>query len=240
MDLYPAIDVRAGRVVRMRRDDPDTEVLYDPDPYAVALRYAEAGAQWVHVVDLDRVFGRGDQTALIAELVRRFALRVQAGGGLATEAEVAAVLACGVARVIVRAAAVRGPGGGGLAALARRFGAARLAVAVDARAGAVEVGEGGGQAAMPAVELAREAGRAGVRTLVYTDLGREGRLGGADLDGAAAVARESGAEVIVSGGVNELEELRRIRRAGLAGAVVGRALFEGRFTLREALACSSS
>jgi phosphoribosylformimino-5-aminoimidazole carboxamide ribotide isomerase len=98
-------------------------------------------------------------------------------------------------------------------------------------------GEGG---AVPAVELARAAARAGVRTVVYTDLGREGGLGGADVAGAAALSRDGGVEVIVSGGVSALEDLRAIRAAGLAGVVVGRALLEGRFSLREALACSSS
>ena len=236
MDLYPAIDLRAGRVVRMRRDDPDTVFVYDPDPHAVARRWAEGGARRAHLVDLDRVFGAGEQTALLAALVRAHPLRFQAGGGVATLEAAAAVLACGVERVILHAAAAREPGG--LAAFARRHGAARLALAVDARGGLVEFG--GSAARVPAAEAARAAADAGIRTVVYTDLGREGGLGGADVAGAAALAREAGVEVIVSGGVSELDDVKRIRDAGLAGAVVGRALFEGRFTLPEALACSSS
>ncbi|HXY19162.1 MAG TPA: HisA/HisF-related TIM barrel protein [Gemmatimonadales bacterium] len=236
MDLFPAIDLRAGRVVRMRRGDPGSELVYDPDPFAVARRYAEAGARWVHVIDLDRVFGFGEQTRLIAELARGAGLRVQAGGGVDTVEHAAAVLASGVERVIVRAAAGGGPGG--LEAFARRLGAERLALAVDARGGLVELdGEG---RTVSAVGLARGAVRAGIRTVVYTDLGREGGLGGADVAGAAALSRDGGVAVIVSGGVSALEDLRAIRDAGLAGAVVGRALFEGRFSLREALACSSS
>jgi len=238
MDLFPAIDVRAGRVVRMRRGDADSEFVYDHNPLAVAERYAAGGARWVHLVDLDRVFGFGEQTGLIADVARRVAVRWQVGGGVTTADEVGAVLACGVERVIVRAAAARGPGG--LAALAQRFGGARLAVAVDARGGMVEWGDEPGAGSLPAVELARQAAAAGIRTAVFTDLAREGRLGGADVAGAASLARDAGVDVIVSGGVSALEELERIRDAGLAGAVIGRALFEGRFTLREALACSSS
>jgi len=236
MDLFPAIDLRAGRVVRMRRGDPASEFVYDPDPVAVARRYARAGARWAHVIDLDRVFGFGEQTPLIAELARGGALRLQVGGGLDTPAQAAAVLDCGVERVIVRASAAREPGG--LEAMARQLGAARLAVAVDARAGCVDLD--GAMAGMPAVELARAAAQAGIGTVVYTDLGREGGLGGADVGGATALAREAGVDVIVSGGVGALDDVRAIRAAGLAGAVVGRALFEGRFTLAEALACTSS
>lgn len=238
MDLFPAIDVRAGRVVRMRRGDAGSEIVYDHDPLAVAERYAGAGARWVHLVDLDRVFGFGEQMGLIADVARRVAVRLQVGGGVTTAEEVGAVLACGVERVIVRAAAARRPGG--FTALARRFSGARLAVAVDARSGTVEWGDELGAESLSAVELSRQAAAAGIRTMVFTDLAREGRLGGADVAGAASLARDAGVDVIVSGGVSALEEVERIRDAGLAGAVIGRALFEGRFTLREALACSSS
>ena len=152
-------------------------------------------------------------------------------------AEVEALLAGGVERVIVRAAAALEPGG--FAALAGRCGAARLAVAVDAREGMVDLGGGVGAGNVPAEDLAREAAAAGIRTIVLTDLLREGRLGGADLAGATSLALAAGVDVVVSGGVGSLEELVRMREAGVAGAVVGRALFEGRFTLSEALACSS-
>jgi phosphoribosylformimino-5-aminoimidazole carboxamide ribotide isomerase len=237
MDLFPAIDVRAGRVVRMRRGETEPEIVYDHHPFAVAERYAGDGARWVHVVDLDRVLGVGEQAGLITELARRVTVRLQVGGGAATAVEIGAVLGCGAERVILRAVAARQPGG--FAALARRFGGARLAVAVDARGGMVDLGDGKGAGSVPAVALAREAAAAGIRTIVFTDLAREGRLGGADVAGAATLARDAGADVIVSGGVSTLEEVERIRDAGLAGAVVGRALLEGRFTLREALACSS-
>ncbi len=241
MDLYPAIDIRAGRVVRVRRGDPSSEIVYAADPAAVAERYAREGARWVHVVDLDRVFGVGEQTALIAELARRTPISFQVGGGVASADDVAAILGCGAARVIVRGVAAREPGW--LDALAARFGGARLAIALDVRSAGGRGGAGRAVESLDpagAVALAGLAAAAGIRTMIYTDLGREGLLTGTDVASAAELARGGGVDVIVSGGVHSLEEVRRVREAGLAGAVVGRALFEGRFTLREALACSAS
>ncbi len=240
MELYPAIDIRAGRVVRVRRGDPASEIVYHTDPAAVLEGYVRDGARWVHVVDLDRVFGAGEQTALIASLVRRARprLRVQVGGGVSSAAEVAVVLATGAARVIVRAA-IEGEVAG-FEGLVRRFQPERLALALDVRAPGVAAAAVQALDPEGALALARRAARAGLRHVIYTDLGREGRLGGAGIDSAVAVAREAGLEVIVSGGVHTLDELARIRDAGLAGAIIGRALFEGRFTLREALACSDS
>jgi len=237
VELYPAIDIRAGRVVRVRRGDPGSEILYHTDPLAVAEGYARDGARWIHVVDLDRVFGAGDQTELIEGLVRRVPLRWQAGGGAATPHEAEALLACGVARVVVRAAA----GAAGLEELSGRCGGASLAVVLDVAA-APSAGAAGNAHALDhagAVALARAAKAAGIGTVLYTDLGLEGRLAGTDVGGAAALAKAAGVEVVVSGGVHSLEEIARIRDAGLAGAVIGRALYEGRFTLHEALACSS-
>jgi phosphoribosylformimino-5-aminoimidazole carboxamide ribotide isomerase len=238
VELYPAIDIRAGRVVRVRRGDPGSEIVYHPDPLAVAEGYARDGARWIHVVDLDRVFGAGDQTALIEDLVRRVPLSWQAGGGATTAAEAEALFACGISRVIVRAGAM---GAAGLAEVARRCGGSRLAVALDVMGQAHAAAERGPHALdhAGAVEVARAAKAAGIGTVVYTDLGLEGRLGGTDLSGAAALAKAAGVEVVVSGGIHSLEEISAIRAAGLAGAVVGRALYERRFTLREALACSS-
>ena len=237
MELYPAIDIRAGRVVRVRRGDLGSEIVYHHDPLTVAEGYARDGARWIHVVDLDRVFGTGDQTALIADLVRRVPLRWQAGGGATTAAEAEALFACGVSRVVVRASG----GAVALADLARRCGGSRLAVALDVAGEQAGVAPRGAHALdrATAEAVARAARAAGIATALYTELGLEGRLGGTDVGGAAALAGAAGVEVVVSGGVHSLEEISRIRAAGLAGAVIGRALYEGRFTLQEALARSS-
>ncbi len=238
MELYPAIDIRAGRVVRVRRGDPSSETVYHPDPLAVAEGYAREGARWIHVVDLDRVFGTGDQTALIADLVRRVPVSWQMGGSVTAAAEAERLVASGLARVIVRAGLRNGPAL--LEELAPRIGGARLALArVVADPPVRSTGDAQALGRAEAEAAAASAAAAGVRTVVYTDLDLEGRLGGTDVRGAAALARKLGVDVVVSGGVHSLEEIARIRDAGLAGAVVGRALFEKRFTLKQALACSS-
>ncbi len=239
MELYPAIDIRAGRVVRVRRGDPASETVYHPDPLAVAEGYARDGARWIHVVDLDRVLGAGDQTALIADLVRRVPLSWQMGGGVAGAAEAERLFASGLSRVIVRAGRRGAPSR--LPELARRLGGSRLALALVVAERPAR-GAGGDARALgraDAEAAATAAAAAGVRTVVYTNLDLEGQLGGTDVDGAAALARAAGVDVVVSGGVHSLEEIARIRDAGLAGAVVGRALFEKRFTLKQALACCS-
>lgn len=239
MELYPAIDIRAGRVVRVRRGDPGSEIVYHHDPVAVAEEYARGGARWIHLIDLDRVFGSGDQTALISELVRRIPLRYQVGGGVTTAEDAEAIFACGVERVIARV--TRGREAAALKELGRRCDPSRLAVALDVGHGPPGMVAGArGLEAAGAAQVARAAADAGIRTVVYTDLGLEGRLGGTDVASAVALASSAGVDVIVSGGIHSLDEVARIRAADLAGAVVGRALFEGRFTLREALACSSS
>jgi phosphoribosylformimino-5-aminoimidazole carboxamide ribotide isomerase len=244
VELYPAVDVQGGRVARSASPD---------DPVAVARQFARDGARWVHFVDLDRALGTGENR----ELARRFLagagagggggsggsgrLAVQVGGALGTEAAIAEMLAWGASRVVIgtRAAIDEGV----VARLLARHGAARLAVGIDTRDGRVAArGEGGGGGAattrvdVSPVELARRVLALGARTAIYTDAARDGTLAGPDLDGARAIAR-LGLDVIVSGGVASLDDLRRAAAAGLAGAIVGRALHEGRFTLAEALAC---
>jgi len=202
----------------------------------VARQFARAGARWVHFVDLDRALGTGDNR----DLARRFlagageGLCVQVGGALATEATIAEMLAWGATRVVIgTAAAIDAPL---VARLLARHGADRLAVGIDARDGRVAPRGGTTVADLTPLELARRVQALGARTAIYTDAARDGTLIGPDLDGARAIAA-LGLEVIVSGGVASLDDLRGAADAGLAGAIVGRALHEGRFTLAEALAC---
>ena len=237
MEIFPAIDIRGGRVVRASRTDPAAAVVYHADPLAVADGYAAAGARWVHLVDLDRAFGRGDQSALVAQLVKRLAIPVQLGGGLWRHDDVLAMRDAGVQRVVlgVRALSDRPA----LRELVDALSEDCLALAVDSDGGRGWARDWPGASELTAVELARLGHEAGIATVVYTDLAKEGRLTGANAAAAGALAREAGMDVIVSGGVESLAELAALRTAGLAGAVIGRALFEGRFTLEEALACCS-
>jgi len=226
VELFPAVDVQGGRVARSA----------DRDPVAVARRFARAGARWVHFVDLDRALGTGDNR----DLARRFlagageGLCVQVGGALATEAAIAEMLAWGATRVVIGSAAAIDAAL--VARLLARHGADRLAVGIDARDGRVAPRGGATVADLAPLELARRVQSLGARTAIYTDAARDGTLSGPDLDGARAIAA-LGLEVIVSGGVASLDDLRAAADAGLAGAIVGRALHEGRFTLAEALAC---
>ena len=226
MELYPAVDVQGGRIARSA----------SLDPLAVARRFARDGARWVHFVDLDRALGTGDNR----ELARRFVagtggeLLVQVGGALGTETAIAEMLAWGATRVVIGTRAAIDAGL--VARLLARHGPDRLAVGIDARDGRVAARASTTVVDLTPVELARRVQALGARTAIYTDAARDGTLSGPDLDGARAIAA-LGLDVIVSGGVASLDDLRRAADAGLAGAIVGRALHEGRFTLAEALAC---
>lgn len=236
--LYPAIDLRRGRCVRLEQGLADRETAYAGDPFEVARAFVEAGASWIHVVDLDGAFGDGNQRELVRRLAGAVPARLQTGGGLRTDADIAEVLEAGAARAVIGTAALEKPG------FARRaveaFGAGRIAVGLDAR-GRVPAARGwteehGGDL----FDVARRLADDGVRTFIYTDISRDGMLTGPNLEVSAALAEAAGADVIVSGGVSGMEDVLAIRdahRAGarLAGAITGKAIYEGRLSLADAV-----
>ena len=229
MELYPAVDIEGGRVARSRSA---------ADPLAAVRQFARDGARWVHAVDLDRAFGKGENRDVIRSLLDEGggAVRIQVGGGLTTDAAIAELLGWGATRVVIGTAAA--VDSALVARLLARYGAERLAVGIDARDGRVAARGSDVTLALTPLELARRVRGEGARTVIYTDAARDGSLVGPDVEGARAIAALGGGlDVIVSGGVASLDDLRRVRAAGLAGAIVGRALHEGRFTVREALAC---
>jgi phosphoribosylformimino-5-aminoimidazole carboxamide ribotide isomerase len=232
--LYPAIDLRGGRVVRLAQGEAARETRYHDDPVALAEEFTHAGAQWLHLVDLDRAFGTGDNLgtvrAVAALLGRR--VRIQVGGGLRSLDALQAVLDLGVQRAVLGTAAVTDPAL--VPAALARAGAERLAIGLDARDGMVAIRGWVETTGLRADEVCRRVLAEGARTVVFTDVGRDGMLTGPDIPGAIAL-QTLGAEVIASGGVAALEDLRAVRQAGLAGAIVGRAIYEGRFTVRQAL-----
>jgi len=238
LDLYPAIDIHAGRVVRASRTRLDGATLYADDPLAIADRFVAAGARWVHLVDLDRAFGVGNQSNLIAELVRRLPIPTQAGGGMDAPDAVAELRDLGVQRVLVGPRAIADDAT--REALAEQFSADSLGVAIDVDGDRVWARHWAGAGDWTPLALARLAAGAGITTIALTELSREGALAGSGWAAAAALAREARVEVIVSGGVDGLDDLARIRDAGLAGAIIGRALYEDRMSLEDALACCSS
>ena len=234
MDLYPAVDVQGGRVVRARRTDAHQATAYADDPLAVAAAFAHAGARWVHFVDLDRAFGRGDNRRLARAFLAAAQVPVQVGGGLRSEEAIAEMFAWGATRVVIGTTAATDPAL--VARLLARHGAEHLAIGIDAKDGRVAARGGTEVSDEAALALAARVRGQGARTVIYTDVTRDGMLAGPDIAGAQAIAA-LGLDVIASGGVASLEDLRQVRVAGLPGAIVGRALYEGRFTLAEALAC---
>ena len=237
MELYPAIDIHRGAVVRASRASLAGATVYYRDPIALAESYVAAGARWLHVVDLDRAFGVGEQTALLAAMVKRLPVPVQVGGGAWQADEVADLRDVGVQRVLLASRAAEDAHQ--LQELADQFSVDCLGVAIDVEAGRVWSRNWPRAGEWTPHQVAQRALASGITTLAVTELSREGRLGGADVAGAAALARD-GMDVIISGGVDSLDDLRRVEAAGLAGAIVGRALLEKRFSLEEALACLSS
>jgi phosphoribosylformimino-5-aminoimidazole carboxamide ribotide isomerase len=238
VELYPAIDLRGGRCVRLRQGDYTTETVYDDDPVAVARRFAAAGARWIHVVDLDAArTGEPANVATVEAICAAVPCRVQAGGGVRTAAAAGALLASGVARVVVGTAAVETPE---LVDDLCVLHPGKVAVGLDARGRAVAVRGWKESAGADLVELAGRFDAAGAAALVVTEIGRDGMLEGPDVDQLAAVLGATGLPLIASGGVaslTDLAQLRDLRVDGrsLAGAIVGTALYEGRLTVEEAL-----
>jgi phosphoribosylformimino-5-aminoimidazole carboxamide ribotide isomerase len=235
VDLFPAIDIRSGRVVRLSQGEATRQTVYGDDPVAVAERFVVQGASWIHLVDLDRALGTGDNFSLVSRVAARVGSRVrlQIGGGFRTLELVRAGLDLGVARVVIGTAAAVDPGF--VAEAVSTIGPDRLAVGIDARAGNVAVRGWTESSGERAEELARRVVADGIATVIYTDIGRDGMLRGPDLSGATAL-RATGAQVILSGGVTSVEDIRSAAVSGMAGVIVGRALYEGRLTLTDALA----
>lgn len=234
MELYPAVDVQGGRVVRLRQGAADDATAYADDPVAVAQGFARDGARWVHFVDLDRAFGRGDNRALARAFLATVDVPVQVGGGLRSAVAIEEMLAWGATRVVIGTKAATDPAL--VEEVLARHGPERLAIGIDAKNGQVAVRGWTEVFDLTALQLAERVLTQGARTVIYTDVARDGMLTGPDVEGARAIAA-LGLDVIASGGVASLDDLRTVRAAGLAGAIIGRALYEGRFTLPEALAC---
>lgn len=206
---------------------------------AVAERFAGEGAAWIHLVDLDRAFGEGENLALVRRIVTVVGgrVRLQLGGGLRTVALVRQGLEQGVTRAVIGTAAAIDPAI--VPDAVATLGPERIVVGIDARDGQVAIRGWTETSNLTADALARRVAAEGVRTVVYTDVARDGMLTGPDLDGARRL-QAAGLGVIASGGIAGAGDIRAARAAGLAGAIVGRALYEGRITLAEALAAAGS
>jgi phosphoribosylformimino-5-aminoimidazole carboxamide ribotide isomerase len=252
VELFPAIDLRGGHCVRLYQGDFAREKVYGEDPTAQAEQFAAEGAPWIHVVDLDAArTGEPINRAAITALTAAVACKVQSGGGVRDAAAAQALLDAGVARVVVGTAALEDP------AFVRRLADAhpgQVAVGVDARV--VQAAECAGDryevaghgwvkgSGLDLVDVAHRFEDAGVAALIVTEIGRDGTMEGPDVAGLAQVLEATEIDVVASGGVGSLDDLRaltalEVHGRRLAGAIVGRALYEGAFTLPEALAAAA-
>ncbi|CAN5841504.1 1-(5-phosphoribosyl)-5-[(5-phosphoribosylamino)methylideneamino]imidazole-4-carboxamide isomerase [soil metagenome] len=237
--LLPAIDLRRGRCVRLERGEAERETIYNSDPLRVAEDFARRGAEWLHVVDLDAAFGEGSNRAVIAQIAREFPLRVQTGGGLRSEADLEEVLASSVERAVIGTAAIEQPE---LVAWAvEHWGERRIAVGLDARGNRPAIRGWREDTGEDLFTIAAGLVELGVRTIIYTDIERDGMFSGPNLQMSVDLAERSGADVVVSGGISTIADLEAIadaarRTRGIVGAIVGKAIYERRFEVEEALA----
>jgi phosphoribosylformimino-5-aminoimidazole carboxamide ribotide isomerase len=242
MELYPSIDVRGGHTVRLQQGDYARETVYDESPVAVARRYEAAGARWIHVVDLDAArSGAGENLAIVEAICAAVECRVQVGGGVRSVADAGDRLGAGAMRVVVGTAAVEHPE---LVDELCRLHPGQIAVGLDARGREVAVRGWEQASGLDLLDLAARFADSGVSALVVTEIGRDGMFSGPDVDGLGAVLRASALPLIASGGVGGLADLVALRSLevdgrSLAGAIVGRALYEGRLDIEEAIAACS-
>ena len=237
MIVFPAIDLKAGQVVRLAEGDMARATVYGDDPAAQALLFAEAGSQYLHVVDLDGSFaGRAENRAAVEAILEAFPGHVQLGGGIRTRAAVEGWFDLGVARVVMGTAALKDPDF--VKDMAREF-PGGIVVAVDAKDGMVAT-EGWAEVSDVAVaDMARRFEDAGVASLLFTDIGRDGLLKGCNIEATVDLARRTDLPVIASGGVKGLDDIRMLAlhaNEGIEGVITGRALFEGRLDLAAAIA----
>jgi phosphoribosylformimino-5-aminoimidazole carboxamide ribotide isomerase len=237
-EVIPAIDLRGGRPVRLYQGDYGRETVYGDDPVAVARAWADGGAPRLHVVDLDGArAGAPAHLAALQAITAAVAIPVEFGGGIRAHAAAEAALAAGAERVIVGTAAIEEP------ALARELAAAlgpRLVLGVDARDGLVATRGWLSGSGVAATELVAQAAAWGVQRIIFTDIGRDGTLTEPNYASLEAVIAAADVPVIASGGVAEVEHLRRLRALGAEGAIVGKALYDGAIRLEDALAAVRS
>lgn len=238
MLVIPAIDLREGRCIRLKQGRKEEATVYDGQPVEIAKSYQDNGARMLHIVDLDGAFSDPNSRNLqvLREIIRKIKIPVQFGGGLRGYKDVEKVIELGVSRVVIGTLAVESPET--LAKMVRSFGGDRIAVGIDAKNGRVMTRGWENEGNISALELAQEVAALGVERIIYTDVARDGMLTGVNIEQTCMIARESGLRVTASGGVSSLEDIKLLRTAsgcGIDSVIVGKALYEGRFTLTEAL-----
>jgi phosphoribosylformimino-5-aminoimidazole carboxamide ribotide isomerase len=235
--IYPAIDLRDGQVVRLQHGDPDKQMTFGSDPIAIAQQWLAAGATWLHVVNLDGAFDeKGTANWSVLPHLTALPVHIQFGGGIRSLADVERVLHTGVARVILGTAAIENPDLVGEAVA--RFGPDHIAVGIDARDGRVKTRGWQTDTAVSPIQLGQQMKERGVRTVIYTDISRDGVLTGVNAEATATLAQATGLSLIASGGVAGLDDVQRchaLANKGIGGVIIGRALYDGKVALGEAI-----
>ncbi|TFE03876.1 1-(5-phosphoribosyl)-5-[(5-phosphoribosylamino)methylideneamino]imidazole-4-carboxamide isomerase [Jeotgalibacillus salarius] len=234
--VYPAIDMRGGKCVRLTQGDYAQETIYGDSPFDMAKQFVDEGAEWIHMVDLDGAKdGKRVNDVFVERVVKELPARVQVGGGIRTEEDVVHYLDQGVDRVIIGSLAVTNP------ALVKewlkKYGS-RIAIGLDAKDGFVATHGWIETSELKAVDLGKELAEAGAETFIFTDIATDGMLSGPNVDAVVELAECTGAEVIASGGVSSLEDLRTLQAVsgiGVAGAIVGKAIYTNKFTVKQAI-----
>lgn len=234
MIIYPAIDLRGGKVVRLKEGDPARQTVFSDDPIATARQWVEGGATWIHMVNLDGAFSEANDNGAILKAVSKLGVQVQFGGGLRRIDDVTRALEHGAARVVLGTAAIERPEL--IAEAIHEWGAERVCVALDARDGKIATHGWQQTSELTPVQLGKQMAKLGARHALYTDVSRDGALTGVNIEATVTLAQETGLAVIASGGVSSLDEIRELAATNaVAGVIVGMALYEGHITLTEAL-----
>ena len=237
MIIYPAIDIRGGRCVRLTEGRFDAETVFADDPAEMALKWAGMGAEFLHLVDLDGALaGEGKNVPVIERILQSVNIPVQLGGGIRNLETIEKLLALGVTRLILGSAAVNNPQ---LVEEACKKYPGHIAVGIDAKNGEVAIEGWGKGSGVAATELAKQMAAYGVETIIYTDISRDGMLSGVNVEATAALARSCGVPIIASGGVASLEDICRVKAVesdGVQGCIIGKAIYNGAVDLKAALA----
>lgn len=236
MIIFPAIDIRGGKCVRLIKGDFSQETVFSDRPQEMAKKWAEQGAKYLHVVDLDGALaGKPANLEAIKEIIAAVSIPIELGGGIRTMENIEMLLALGVERVILGSVAVKNPEL--VKAACAKFGE-RIVVGIDAKDGIVAVEGWGVSGDVKAEKLAQQMAAVGVKHIIYTDISRDGTLSGVNVEATAILAKESGIKVIASGGVSSIEDIIKVKKAealGIEGVIVGKAIYTGSLDLGQAL-----
>lgn len=232
MKLYPAIDIKDGQCVRLRQGVYDDKTVYADKPCEVAKEFEEAGARFIHLVDLDGAReGRSVNDEAVKAIIDCVSIPVEIGGGIRTTEDISRKLDLGVSRVIIGTEAVRRPEF--VKESIRQFGADKIIVGIDAKDGKVAVSGWEEISKITAVDLALLMKEMGVKTIIYTDISKDGMLSGPNIMQTKKLAEATGLEIVASGGVSSVQDLRELAKAGVDGAILGKAIYEHKIDLKE-------